>query len=383
MEEKTQFAPSLTNSIEVVLNDHDIVASQKLFTEIFGAIAGISAVINKNRQIVYANNAFLDFLGIKSLELVLGKKTGQTISCIHAGEKLSGCGTSEACQHCGAVNAVLVSQETKHRTIRETSISSLIDGLQKSWDLKVTSTPIVLANREFYVLSIQDISYEKRLMALERIFFHDLLNIASGLNGLLTLMKEGIDPEDNREIINKSVEASQDMIEEIMLYRQLRAAENGDIQVKIEGINSVDFLKSVTSHISSHEVGQNKTVRIDEKSYVTSCMTDRILLQRIVINMLKNALEATANGGTVLTGFDDMGDRIRVWVHNSGVIPPDIQLQIFNRSFSTKGMGRGIGTYSIRLLAENYLRGKAGLISNESQGTIFYVDLNKEWTSDL
>ena len=126
------------------------------------------------------------------------------------------------------------SQETNHKSVGKHLFHLLIDGQQKSWDLKITSTPIILANQEFYVLSLQDISYEKRLTALERIFFHDLLNIASGLNGLLTVMKDGIDPEETHELINKSEEASRDIIEEIMLYRQLRAAEDGDIQIKTE-----------------------------------------------------------------------------------------------------------------------------------------------------
>ena len=87
-------------------------------------------------------------------------------------------------------------------------------------------------------------------------------------------------------------------------------------------------------------------------------MTDKILLQRIIINMLKNALEATSYEGTVRTGIENRGEKIRFWVRNEGVIPHDVQMQIFKRSFSTKGKGRGIGTYSVRLLAENYLKGK-------------------------
>ena len=195
MEEKTFSILALRTSVEEILNDNDLIASQKLFTEIFGSIAGISAVINNNRQIVYANDTFLEFLGIKSLEPVLGKRTGEVISCINSDVGSSGCGTSDACNYCGAVNAIFQSQETNHKTVRETSISSVVDGELKSWDLKITSTPIMLAGQEFYILSLQDISFQKRLAALERIFFHDLLNIASGLNGLLTIMKEGIDPE--------------------------------------------------------------------------------------------------------------------------------------------------------------------------------------------
>jgi K+-sensing histidine kinase KdpD len=375
MEEKSFIVPALRTSMEEILNEHDHIASQKLFTEIFGAMGGVSAVVNRNRQIVYANNAFLEFLGVKSIEHVLGRKTGEVVSCIHSGEELSGCGTSQACKYCGAVNAISESQETNHKSVRETSISTIIDGQQKSWDLKITSTPVKLSNIDFYVVSLLDISYEKRLAALERIFFHDLLNIVSGLNGLLTIIKDGIAPEETLELVGKSEEISRNIIEEINQYRQLRAAEEGDIQVKHEHVNSIEFLSSAVSLISSHEAGQNKQILIAENSYDIVFSTDKILLQRILINLLKNALEATLKGGTVLTGIENKGDKIRFWVSNDGVIPHEIQMQIFKRSFSTKGKGRGLGTYSIRLLAENYLKGKAGFTSNKRNGTIFFVDL--------
>ncbi|MPN46151.1 hypothetical protein SDC9_193734 [bioreactor metagenome] len=59
-------------------------------------------------------------------------------------------------------------------------------------------------------------------------------------------------------------------------------------------------------------------------------------------------------------------------------MPPDSQLQIFNRSFSTKGDGRGLGTYSIRLLGEKYLKGHVGFTSNKNDGTTFFIRLPKE-----
>jgi nitrogen-specific signal transduction histidine kinase len=375
MEGRTYGIPALRTSGEEILNDHDLIASQKLFTEIFGSIAGISAVINKNLQIVYANGPFLDFLGLNSLELVLGKRTGEVISCINSEVGSSGCGTSDACNYCGAVNAIFQSHETNQKTVKETSISSVVNGELKSWDLKITSAPIILGDQEFYILSLQDISYQKRLAALERIFFHDLLNITSGLNGLLTIIKDGIDPDETHDLIIKSESVSRDIIEEIMMYRQLRSAEEGDIQIKTERVNSVEFIGSVIALISSHEVGYNKLVLIAENSYDTEFMTDRILLQRIIINLIKNALEATAYEGIVLAGTEDRGEEIRFWVRNEGVIPHHIQMQIYKRSFSTKGKGRGLGTYSVRLLAENYLKGRTGFISNEKEGTNFFVDL--------
>ena len=210
MEEKTYSFPAIRTSIEEIIKDHGLIASQMLFTEIFGAIGVISAVINKNRQIVYANNAFLDFLGVNSHQPVLGKRIGEVISCIHSGEEPSGCGTSNSCNYCGAVNAIVESQARNQKAVRETTISSVIDGQQKSLDFKITSTPILLASQDFYLISLQDISHERRLASLEKIFFHDLLNIASGLNGLLTIIKDGVAPDETNELIRKSEEASSD-----------------------------------------------------------------------------------------------------------------------------------------------------------------------------
>jgi sensor histidine kinase regulating citrate/malate metabolism len=70
-------------------------------------------------------------------------------------------------------------------------------------------------------------------------------------------------------------------------------------------------------------------------------------------------------------------------VKNDQVIPEDIQKQLFQRSFSTKGTGRGIGTYSIKLLTENYLKGKVSFVSNETDGTVFSIELNKKFPKDI
>jgi K+-sensing histidine kinase KdpD len=381
MEEETHFAPAVRSTAEQILKEYELVGSQKFFTEIFGSITGIGAVIDKNRQIVFANDDFLSMLGINTLELILGKRPGEVVSCVHADEEPSGCGTSASCAYCGAINAILESQRTGTKSMKETRISTVVQGKLKSWDLNIISTPVTLAGSLFYVLVFQDISDEKRRSALERIFFHDLLNTAGGLNGLLTILKYGSNPEETRELINLSEEASRDIIEEILLHRQIRAAENGELEVKIELTNSNEVIDSAIGKIGFHEVGKYKKIIKSANSVNIDFETDKIILQRVIINLLKNALEATDPEGIVSTGIEDNTDKIKYWVKNNQIIPEDVQIQLFQRSFSTKGTGRGIGTYSIKLLAENYLKGKVSFISNETDGTIFSIELNKLFPS--
>ncbi|MGO9255131.1 MAG: hypothetical protein ACLQU1_02335 [Bryobacteraceae bacterium] len=52
-------------------------------------------------------------------------------------------------------------------------------------------------------------------------------------------------------------------------------------------------------------------------------------------------------------------------------MPAKVRLQVFQRSFSTKGMGRGLGTYSIKFLTERYLQGQVSFGSVEGEGTTF------------
>ena len=87
--------------------------------------------------------------------------------------------------------------------------------------------------------------------------------------------------------------------------------------------------------------------------------------------MLKNALEACRSGQSVLAGCREVGGCVQFWVHNPSFIPREVQLQLFQRSFSTKGTGRGLGTYSMKLLSERYLKGQVFFTSTPEAGTTF------------
>jgi signal transduction histidine kinase len=140
-------------------------------------------------------------------------------------------------------------------------------------------------------------------------------------------------------------------------------------------LESKAFLFSAVSKIKFHETASGKKIIIDSDSVDAQFSSDKILLQRVLINILKNALEATARGGIVTIGCALSENGIKFLVHNDGFIPRDVQLQIFQRSYSTKGSGRGMGTYSIKLLTEKYLGGKVGFTTDEKEGTVFCAEL--------
>jgi signal transduction histidine kinase len=134
-------------------------------------------------------------------------------------------------------------------------------------DLRVYTTPLLVEGEPYTFFAISDIGDEKRRRALERIFFHDILNSPAGLHGLAEI------------------------------YR-------------------------------GHEVARGNHLKIDDGSYDLPFTSDKLLPRRVVGNMVKNAAEASGIGDTILLGCQQVGDQVRFWVQNPHHIPRDIQLQI-------------------------------------------------------
>ena len=122
-----------------------------------------------------------------------------------------------------------------------------------------------------------------------------------------------------------------------------------------------------------NKIGNDQTSRVEiaADTVATEFFTDQRLLHRILINMTKNAIEASPAEAVVRIGCEQDGNDLEFWAHNQSCMPEQVQRQIFQRSFSTKGPGRGLGTYSIQLLGERYLKGRVSFTSSPEKGTTF------------
>jgi signal transduction histidine kinase len=137
-------------------------------------------------------------------------------------------------------------------------------------------------------------------------------------------------------------------------------------------------LEQLRAFYTRHPVAWGRVIEVPE-AWEGRLVTDERLLRRVLGNMLKNALEATPVGGRVSLRCRDQGTHVMFSVHNAQVMPRDVQLQVFQRSFSTKSkLGRGVGTHSMKLLGERYLGGQVSFVSREPDGTTFTLTLPRE-----
>jgi signal transduction histidine kinase len=338
--------------------------------EILDSCPFVTIVLNEHRQIVFFNRALVSLARPVEESALFGRKFGEALQCDHAFDG-EGCGTADACQTCGAFLAVKDGLKGLPST-KECRLIRKVGGVTEWLDVQVSVSPIVVAGERFAACFVRDISHEKRREVLERIFFHDILNSATGVELLASALKSLVDGDASGFAGQIGACASQ-MVEEIHSQQQLLSAERDELAVSVASLSTGAVIREVVELSRNSELAQYRALQVAADSHDVTIESDPSILRRVLRNMLLNALEASYPGETIAVGCSDQGDEVEFWVHNPGVISEPVRLQIFQRSFSTKGIGRGLGTYSIKLLSERYLKGAVTFRSTKSDGTRFFA----------
>jgi len=362
----TWFASAERADRESVATQAAIVEAEFASQPILEVLPNLLLVLNAQRQVVFANQALMDSVDAEGVEFLKGLRPGEILDCMHAGEMAAGCGTSEACSTCGAAKAIIksiggASDIQECRIIQKQSGDAL--------DYRVLTKPLEIENERYILFVLIDISDEKRRRVLERIFFHDILNTAGGLRGFTELLSEMVTGEE-AEMADTVHHIAEAIIDEIQAHKDLMAAENHELTVHRDALSAETMVNQVARMYKQHVVAEGREIEVAAGEDVWF-QSDQRLIKRVVGNMLKNALEASKSGEVVGLGWKREDSQVMFWVQNPAVIPRESQLQIFKRSYSTKGAGRGLGTHSMKLLTERYLGGQVSFTSDEGEGTVF------------
>ena len=195
-------------------------------------------------------------------------------------------------------------------------------------------------------------------------------------------MLENANPQDHEELKSTMGILTRKLIDEIKAQRDLAAAENNEMKVTPAVIDSLSFIQEQCEIYRHLTLAENLTIQSIHNAARVTLISDATILGRVLGNMIKNAVEASLRNKTVTVGCNQRNGQVEFWVHNSTFIPRDVQLQMFQRSFSTKGSDRGLGTYSMKLLGERYLHGKVDFTTSQEEGTIFRLILPLELNAD-
>jgi signal transduction histidine kinase len=348
-----------------------LIAEMNLLGIISEHNADFVGVLNRNRQFVFLNDVY--FAASGSVPELLGKRPGEIFGCVHSNDHQAGCGAGPACRFCDAVGAVTEALLTKNRVNREGRILISRDGKDNSLDIFIHAVPVEVENEEFIILHIRDISSKKRMEILERTFYHDILNSMTTISSIVQLSTiESPDIPHADRLLCRSL---RDAIEQIQYQRLLKDVEEGRSVPEMQRIELYEELEPLIESVNNEIFLNGRLLEVqpgERGSYIEGYP---VILRRIVLNMLKNAAEASNPGETIGLQIGCSDTDVFIRVSNPQLMSSRIQAGIFQHSFSTKGQGRGIGTYSMKMLSQRLLNGDVSFTSKDGKGTVFQLQI--------
>jgi signal transduction histidine kinase len=187
----------------------------------------------------------------------------------------------------------------------------------------------------------------------------------------------GSEPELVREIAPKIVESTKAVNALFDSLFDLARLDSGKIRLNIEPVNMRQLLGDL--ELQYRPVAQAKGLELRVRIAPGSAMSDQILLQRTLGNLISNAIKYTARGG-VLVASRRRGGLMCVEVWDTGMgIPPEYQNEIFREFYKVPSHGGtedgfGLGLYIVARLTR-ILGHTLELNSSPGRGSMFRLVL--------
>jgi len=94
-------------------------------------------------------------------------------------------------------------------------------------------------------------------------------------------------------------------------------------------------------------------VRSNLEAGLPPVLADELQVERVLTNLLENAIEWTPPGATITIGARACGEAVETWVENEGPsIPPEDLEQIFDKFWTRRKGGSGLGLAICRRIVE-------------------------------
>lgn len=207
---------------------------------------------------------------------------------------------------------------------------------------------------------------------------HDLRQPAQALVLFVDALKRAEGEPRSQELIQNIHSAADSLRVLLSSLMDFASIESGSLKIDVSVFELGPLLQRVVDEASVSAQEQGLFIRLARtRVWVRS---DPYLLERIVRNLVSNAVKYTPSGG-VLVGCRRKGERIRIVVRDTGPgIAPELHEDIFAefyqapRSAGGRKQGVGLGLAIVRGLAQ-LLGHPVGLSTQPGCGAMFYLDV--------
>ena len=232
------------------------------------------------------------------------------------------------------------------------------------------------------VLTLGDVSRMRELQEeredLSRMISHDLrapLGIVLAQARLIGRRNEGLDAIRARaEAIATSAQRMASMLNDLVESALLDA---GKLRLEKEPLDLGALVRELRGRLAGPDDGER--IRVEALPELPAVMADANRIERVLMNLLSNALKYSAPGTEVVVRLscDAAEAVVEVQDEGQGIAPEDLP-HLFERYFRALGTirheGMGLGLYTARRLIEAH-GGTIGVTSVAGKGSMFRVRL--------
>lgn len=216
--------------------------------------------------------------------------------------------------------------------------------------------------------------------AMASILAHELNQpitaVVNYVEGIRSLMQEP-DAEDVPLICDALDAAAREALRAGDIVRHLRDfVARGEVDKTVEPLADLIHESAEFGLMDAREAGID--VRFDLDPAASPVLVDRVQLQQVLINLMRNAVEAMrecAERRLTITSRLDQPGWVRVSIADTGGgVPQDIVQQLFSAFVSTKSRGMGLGLSICRTIIEAN-GGRISMTPAQGNGAIFHFTL--------
>ncbi len=205
---------------------------------------------------------------------------------------------------------------------------------------------------------------------------HDIRNPLQVIEGALYLAKEELKllPEESKKKTGLP-EILQTMTEQANYINKIVSDLQDFSRIQTPIPQNTNMHELITSLISRTNIPQNIELSISVEDSLRNVSTDPVFTQRIIQNLVHNAIQAMPHGGKLtITAKQEQGSIILA-VEDTGIgITEENKVKIFTPLFTTKAKGQGFGLAVARRLVES-MNGQITFKSEAGKGTIFTAEI--------
>lgn len=200
---------------------------------------------------------------------------------------------------------------------------------------------------------------------------HEVRNPLGGIELFGSLLEEELDEGDERRTyaqkIRKEIGVLSGVVNDFLAFARKHPLDARRVSIR-------ELFSEVATMASP--AAEDKDVALKtEADAALAAQIDPEAIKRALLNLVRNAIQATPSGGTVTVRASADADLLRLEVEDTGPgIPEDKRAEVFAPFFTTKQKGTGLGLALVKKSVDAH-RGSIRVESSASGGALFVLEL--------